>query len=199
MKKTKLLVTIIGVVLLAIAVVILPFATIMVYHNFLVSRFEKSLQSLPIVRLAKTQASFGLLWGNSNHCDAEVIGIYDYSGSVLDFQDKLEQQYQNILFPFAKKGHEYEPEIFELTGDTLYLVRKEQKILAVADIMQKELKIERAELIKAPFDVDLESTEVFRLVAELKKMRATTKKDLYVAVITDQTNTGLDMLDLRCN
>lgn len=82
------------------------------YHNHQMSSFENNISeiSIPDTQLIDTTREFGLLWGNSNHCDYSFTVYYSTELTQDQFISKINTSHQNFIPPFKKDGSK--PTIF---------------------------------------------------------------------------------------
>ena len=79
-------------------------------NNYLIWRFQKSIQE-DLILPSKTEIlsqgkDFGLLWGNSNHCDVEIFRIVQSSLSPEKFREQFQFR-QSFKTPYSGTYPQY--------------------------------------------------------------------------------------------
>ena len=125
MKKSRVL---IFVLVLAIALVLLPFVAAPLVHNYKIYRFDASIKKIPVPQSYEKLVQkkwFGLLWACGNHADYLVVAVF--RGKEDDaFVYKYFNQDFSVDCP--EDNSDAKPFIFKQSGGKWYSVGEDKSI-----------------------------------------------------------------------
>lgn len=179
-------------VILIVLLIFLVFVYVPWVHDYRMDTFETSMQEIPLppgTRIVVTSQRFGLLWGNSNHCDANVVGLMQTRMSQYDVAVLFEQP-ADLDWPLSDEFTHVQP--VKTVGDKLYY-------LSDTRLDPKRQEQPYFNKIKPSFFSMLESSEVEQITALLATHHRTSEYEYYVLIARDQGVSSFDMYDRRCN
>jgi len=189
---------IVGLILLITLVISIFYATPYLYNNFLVAQMLKSVKGIDFsdnTRRVALKKRFGLLWGNSNHCDVEVNILIQSDLSVADFVTMLEERnlIDAIQFPFTSHKHHDlffadHHDIYWIYGKSKYRMGKSKSDQASGYIPEGEVSLP---------DFGLEDPDYKNLVM-LAMQAPSHDRAHYILRLTDQTFSDFNSNDWRC-
>lgn len=164
------------------------------YHDWQMLRFSHSLGSPPLPpgsRVVATRKRFGLLWGNSNHCDAQVMALVettqDDAGIFANFEDPVP-----LKQPFSDASQYLD--IMKIVDSSLHWVFE-------GETYPDSIRLDSIEFVypKAPLGSvwDRRDYEAAQQLADDYPLLP--DKNYYVLVAEDQISSGYDMQDIRCH
>jgi len=162
------------------------------YHDFEMLIYSHSLQSAPLPegsQVIATERRFGLLWGNSNHCDAQVMALLETTLDDARLSGYFEEPV-SLWQPFSDDP-EY-LDVIKVTGYQLYHLFNGK-----AYTFQQEMSLFVHS--EAPMD-NLWEVRDFEAIQQLADDHTLSPdRNYYILIATDQTFRGYDMLDIRCH
>jgi len=179
LKKLILIITIISCSTLFMLFVIPGF-----YNNILLNKFCNSIYECAksdYIKLIEMYPKIGILWGNGNHCDMEVITTYLSDFEHYEFLKNINGN--KIKYPFSQN---VKP-IICVYSDTLKIIDNENEYSY--DKINRSFKGYKYDFILEKWEYDY--------IVNIKNKY--TNQKIYIILASDQTYTGLSMLDLRCN
>jgi len=176
----------IAVVLVLLGVGVLITAP-MLYNNWLLSRFERSVRRLPFQMLA-TKKRLGVLWGCGNHCDMQVIAMVKSDLEPTAFAAIVKAHNSVIKLPFSDAI--YSPQMFRLHDNQRYYMDSTFCVLLSPDWSIKGFGVHTN-----IHDYGLEFSETQVLEALLALYPETN----YILMYGDQAQTGFSSQDFRAH
>ena len=154
--------------------------------------FEHSLhtQQLPDdADIVASIARFGLLWANSNHCDAQGVVMVSTSANPVTFYSYFRDEV-NLAMPFSESATYVN--VFMLDGDSLYHISEGQAY----PVYTTEWGYTHSTAPYA-FFMDLYGLDFVQEWARDIPQRV--DKRYYVIEVIDTIHHGFDMMDVRCH
>lgn len=164
------------------------------YNDFLSTKFLNSLEnSIPLnnSKVVHKYKRFGILRGNSNHCDCEIGVMLESDMTVKEFEDYATNS-RSLKAPFTSLGSHYS-EIYYTKKQQLFRIYKGETSKIIHDT------IGSGYTIKESFEFHLESDEYDYLKDMIKKTTQKENKNYFIITAFDQTYIGYSMKDLRCH
>jgi hypothetical protein len=155
-------------------------------NTYKVYRFEKSLTQMELPgdsQVIESTSRFGLLWGNSNHCDVEVIAMVESDLSFEEFEDGFDSQQSQLSVPYPNAIKETPTHI------SLY---------AYADGQATYRNFEENIVEVNDTEYGLGSRANRFLLDFAKSVETDSSNNYYLIKATDQTFDGFPMYDFRC-
>ena len=141
----------------------------------------------PESHLVHTEKAFGLLWGNSNHCDAEVIAVLETSATAQSIADFFSRPI-SLDFPFQ-----------EGPGTLAVVQFDEERLSESIDGTFHRIDQESGGVYDSPGLRYYERWEL-RRIDELKSTLPHHSENRYLLLIaTDQSFDDWDLSDFRCH
>jgi hypothetical protein len=162
------------------------------YHDWEVGLFEHSLrmQQLPDdADIVASTARFGLLWANSNHCDAQVVEMVASSANPVTFYSYFRDKI-NLAMPFSEPATYVN--VFMLDGDALYHFMEGQ----VYPVYTTEWGYTYS---TAPYAFFLDLYGLDFVTEWVQDIPQRVDKRYYVIEVIDTIHHGFDMTDIRCH
>lgn len=164
-------------IILLIFVLLWP--TPYIYNNYKVSAFLKDLKNIKLpenAQIIDSYANFGILWGNSNHCDAEVAILIKTDLSAVEFEKIIREA--KVKTPFSKEYHPLEIMFLE-----------DNKLFSLDYGISKEIETR----------YNSEKSDINILIDYIKEYAVNEEMNYFLVSTWDQTYSGYSMNDLRCN
>lgn len=171
------------------------------YNTYLVARTAESIQNIPLpdhTTITTVTKRFGLLFGNSNHCDLEINILIESNLPAKDFVDFLEDKIisESILYSFEKNQANKSLDVFLIKEGNIYLVYNQEQYKFITDAKSKNDCQFEGSGPNVDFGLDKSSCDSLNNLSE--KMIDPTRYG-YILRFTDQTFTGLRTYDFRCS
>jgi hypothetical protein len=198
-----------GLILVVPISVVLSFALLFLsaylYNNLKTYTFYSSLKNIALP--AKSEVvdgykRFGLIWGNSSHCDVEIAIVVESKLNSNNFDKFLQNSSDSLAYPYESiLTKQFYYELFTLDEDNNlifindgkeYIVRKSEYGNYYPARYNDEKEYEELHIFWENRDFDTMQSFMSNI----------TKKEecnYFLIVARDQTFDGFPMNDLRCN
>ncbi|MCP4134697.1 MAG: hypothetical protein GY754_27225 [bacterium] len=194
MKKTIKYGIGISIILFLLSNALFGWPIVKLYNDFLSARFLYSLENTNLPgksRVINSFKRFGILHGNSNHCDCEIAILIETDMNIKKFE-KYVQTSLLIDPPFSSLGKKYS-ELYNIKGRQLFRVYKSNTIELV---QEKEYPYYS---INNTYEFYLQAHGYQALITMIKKIKQKPGKNYFIITAFDQTYSGISMRDIRCH
>ncbi|MCU7805612.1 MAG: hypothetical protein KZQ96_20690 [Candidatus Thiodiazotropha sp. (ex Lucinoma borealis)] len=162
------------------------------YHDFEMLRFAQSLRSIPLPprsQVVATGRRFGLLWGNSNHCDAQVMALVETTWGDTRFSAYFEEP---VLLKWPFSGVPDFLEVMKIADQRLYYIFDGKALTVRQDsgLYANSVVAGFSLLERRDFEAAWQLADGHTLSPD---------KNYYILIASDQIISGYDMLDIRCH
>lgn len=200
-KLTKIVITaVITVLILMILFLVLRVVVASAYNNVKTKAFYTSLKNINFPsgsRVIDGYKKFGLIWGNSNHCDAEVTVVISTKMNSKDLDNFLSENLNQIDYPYGgmenyalfalKENHE----LRFVSGGTEYEIKKGEFDYYPDGY---ELGTSRFEDLSWTLDGGFD-----RISSLASNIRIEQDLNYFIILTTDQSFDYFPMHDFRCH
>ena len=189
-KRAIFLLMIILAILFAIITIFTGWPFIYCYNNMSLDNYLKRLKTMDFSTetiVINGSKRLGLLYGNGNHCNMEVMIFIE---SDLDYESIYDKIHTNIFkSPFNRESM---MDVFYYKGGEIFLVKR-GNLYKIDDE-------------KTRLGLYIKSEETYIFPDELKVVKGITTshavregRNYYVIVANDQENDGIHVWDFRCH
>ena len=165
-----------------------------IYNNYKTNQYLNSLIGLKFSdenKVINSSKQFGILSGNSNHCDCEILAIIESTMEIPDFVTYIDK---NLFLkaPFSTLGEKYSF-LYFIENQNLYVLNDTTKIKL------SPINNHQYYSIESDFDFYLSTTQYKAIVQLINSTLLKKNYNYYLISAFDQTYSGLSMKDRRCH
>jgi hypothetical protein len=207
-KITKIIKRVSLIVIIPIGCILsfaLLFLSARLYNDLKINAFYTSLEEIDLPEgseVVNGYKRFGLIWGNSNHCDVEIAIVVESKLDSNNFDTFLQNSSDSLAYPYESIGpKQFYYELFTLDEDNNlifindgkeYMIRKRKRGNYYPSRYNDENEYEELHVFWENRDFD--SMQSF-----ISNVTQKEEFNYFLIMARDQTFEGFPMNDLRCH
>ncbi|OQA52887.1 MAG: hypothetical protein BWY43_00308 [candidate division WS2 bacterium ADurb.Bin280] len=193
--------TIVSVLILMILFLVLRVGAASVYNNAKTKAFYTSLKNINFPsgsRVIDGYKKFGHIWGESNHCDAEVAVVISTKMNSKDLDNFLSKNLNQIDYPYGGIPENYD----------LFVLRENNEIAFVSNGREYEIKKSQFGYYADEYEFGSDRYKILswelgrdfdRILSLASKIKIERGFNYFIVLSADQSFDYFPMNDFRCH